>query len=143
MNADNPLGSSGKSSGITSLRVRYADTDAMGVAYHANYLIWFEQGRTEFLRQAGISYRELEAQGYLLPVSEVQARFIAPARYDDLLTVKTTPVELRSRRLVFDYEIVNEQGRLLVSGRSTHIVVDRDSRRPTRLPQAILELLQG
>jgi len=101
------------------LRVRYAETDQMGVVYHANYLAWCEVGRTEFIRAAGRSYASLEADGVMLAVSEMGIRFRSPARYDDLIRVDTTLRDVRSRSLVFDYSIVNrESGALLVTAHS-------------------------
>jgi acyl-CoA thioester hydrolase len=126
----------------TQVRVRYAETDAMGVAYHANYLVWFEQGRSELLRLVGYPYSEMERDGFLLPVSEFQARFINPSRYDDLLTIETTLAELRSRQMILRYQVFGEQGQLLAVGHTTHVVLDRQTRRPTRVPPRLLELLR-
>jgi acyl-CoA thioester hydrolase len=126
----------------TQVRVRYAETDAMGVAYHANYLIWFEQARTELLRLVGYPYSEMERDGFLLPVSAFQARFIQPSRYDDLLTIATTLAELRSRQLILEYEVFGAQAQLLAVGSTTHVVLDRETSRPTRVPRRLLELLQ-
>ena len=111
----------------TTVRVRYAETDAMGVVYHTNYLIWFEVGRGEYMRRKGGDYTDFEAQGFYLPVSEVDARFIAPARYGDLVTIRTWTEELRSRSLTFAYEVVmQETGQVLVTGRTRHICTDRE-----------------
>ncbi len=111
----------------TTIRVRYAETDAMGVVYHTNYLIWFEVGRGEYMRQKGGDYADFEAQGFYLPVSEVDARFIAPARYGDLVTIRTWVEELRSRSLTFAYEVVmHETGQVLGTGHTRHICTDRE-----------------
>ena len=88
-------------------RVRYAETDQMGVVYHANYLIWCEIGRTDHIRALGQSYRDLEAQGIALAVSEATVRYIAPARYDDRVRVTTTLARVSSRALTFDYIITD------------------------------------
>ena len=121
-------------------RVRYAETDQMGVVYHANYLVWCEMGRTDLIRQRGISYAELERSGIALAVSEVTARFHAAARYDDLIRVRTTLAEARSRALTFDYLILHaESGRRLVSARTTLVSIDRDSR-PVALPESVRRL---
>ena len=127
----------------TSVRVRYAETDAMGVVYHTNYLIWFEVGRGEYMRQKESDYADLEAQGFYLPVSEVDARFIAPARYGDLVTIRTWTEELRSRSLTFTYEVVmQETGQVLVTGRTRHICTDREGRVKV-IPKEMKELLGG
>ena len=130
------------------LRVRYAETDQMGVVYHARYLDWFEVGRTEMIRQLGIDYRTLEEQGLLLPVVEVQARYKKPARYDDELTIVTRLADYRGATMEFQYEIWRE-GECLVTGASKHVWVTRDWR-PTRVekvnPQLhdlLMKVLQG
>jgi acyl-CoA thioester hydrolase len=110
----------------TSFRVRYAETDAMGIAYHANYIVWFEVGRGEFMWRQGGSYADLEAQGYFLPVTEVKARYLSPCRYGDMITVRTRVAELRSRQVVFAYEIINGAGQTLCSGETTHVCTDRE-----------------
>ena len=102
------------------LRVRYAETDRMGVVYHANYLAWCEVGRTEYIRTLGVSYGELEAGGLLLAVSDASLRYHAPARYDDVVRVDTSIGELRSRSVTFEYLISNAaSGTRLVSARTT------------------------
>ena len=127
----------------TTVRVRYAETDAMGVVYHTNYLIWFEVGRGEYMRQKGGDYADFEAQGFYLPVSEVDARFIAPARYGDLIIIRTWTEELRSRSLTFIYEVVmQETGQVLVTGRTRHICTDREGRVKV-IPKKMKELLGG
>lgn len=127
----------------TTIRVRYAETDAMGVVYHTNYLIWFEVGRGEYMRQKGSDYARLEAQGFYLPVSEIGARFIAPARYGDLVTVRTWVEELRSRSLTLAYEVVMQTtGQVLATGYTKHICADRTGRVRV-IPREIRELLEG
>jgi acyl-CoA thioester hydrolase len=127
----------------TTVRVRYAETDAMGVVYHTNYLIWFEVGRGEYMRQKGGDYAVFEAQGFYLPVSEVDARFMAPARYGDLIIIRTWTEELRSRSLTFAYEVVmQETGQVLVTGRTRHICTDREGRVKV-IPKRMKELLGG
>src|SRR5213595_84239 len=88
-------------------RVRYAETDQMGVVYHANYLVWCEMGRTHFIRQRGMSYADIERSGTLLAVSELSARFLGAARYEQLIRVQTTLAGIQSRSIVFDYVITN------------------------------------
>jgi acyl-CoA thioester hydrolase len=127
----------------TAVRVRYAETDAMGVVYHTNYLIWFEVGRGEYMRQKGGDYTDFEAQGFYLPVSELDARFIASARYGDLVTIRTWTEEMRSRSLTFAYEVVmQETGQVLVTGRTRHICTDREGRVKV-IPKEMKELLGG
>jgi acyl-CoA thioester hydrolase len=116
------------------LRVRYAETDQMGVVYHANYLIWCEMGRTDFIRRLGMSYADMEKAGVSLAVSELSARFHAAARYDDVIRVRTTVADLRSRMITFDYVISNAAtSQRLVSARTTLVSLDRAGR-PISLP---------
>ena len=111
------------------LRVRYAETDRMGVVYHANYLAWCEVGRTEYIREAGMSYRSMEERGIGLAVSDVQMRFHAPATYDDVVRVETRCTEVRSRSVTFDYAILNAAtGARLVSASTRLVSIDRDGR---------------
>jgi acyl-CoA thioester hydrolase len=125
-----------------TLRVRYAETDAMGIVYHSNYIVWFEVGRGEYMRQQGDDYAQWEAGGYYLPVIEVQARYLAPARYADLVTVKTRVEEARSRQVTFAYEVVMaETGQLLATGRTKHICVDEEGAIKT-IPQAMRKMLE-
>lgn len=127
----------------TSFRVRYAETDQMGVVYHANYLAWCEVGRTEFVRAAGMSYREMEALGVGLAVSEASLRFHGSATYDDRVRVETRLSDVRSRALAFDYTIANaDTGARLVTASTRLIAVDRDGR-PTTLPPAVRAVLDG
>ena len=125
-----------------TLRVRYAETDAMGIVYHSNYIVWFEVGRGEYMRQQSDDYAQWEARGYYLPVIEVQARYLAPARYADLVTVKTRVEEARSRQVTFAYEVVMaETGQLLATGRTKHICVDEEGAIKT-IPQAMRKMLE-
>jgi acyl-CoA thioester hydrolase len=113
-----------------AIRVRYAETDRMGVVYHANYLIWFEIGRTEFCRARGVSYREMEENDRaFLVVAESYCRYKAPAYYDDELIVRTHVTELRRRSVRFGYEIVRlSDGRIIAEGETGHVVTDPDNR---------------
>lgn len=127
----------------TTFRVRYAETDAMGVVYHAEYLVWFEVGRGEYFRARGEDYARWEQQGYYLPVSEVYARYHAPARYGDPVSVRTRVEEVRSRSLTLHYQVVHAESRqLLVSGWTKHICMDGQGR-ACRLPADMLSLLEG
>src|SRR5687768_16731419 len=111
----------------TQIRVRYAETDRMGLLHHANYLVYFEQGRTELLRQMGYSYRDVEDQGYFLVLTKIAVRYKSPARYDDLLTLKTTVVRTTSVKIEHRYEVLRD-GSLLAEGESTLGCVDRQGR---------------
>jgi len=124
------------------LRVRYAETDQMGVVYYANYLVWFEVGRTDFCRQHGFAYREMEVEdGLYITVAEARCRYKAPARYDDELLVRTFLRSVRKRVLVFGYEIHRPAtDELLAEGETVHVITDRDGRaRP--LPDKYRDLL--
>jgi acyl-CoA thioester hydrolase len=116
--------------------VRYAETDMMGIVYHANYLPWFEVARTQLLREHGFPYRQLEADGYRLPVLEVSAKYLRPALYDDTLTIVATIRERPLLRIRIDYEIFREE-ELLVTGHSVHAFCDLKGR-PTRPPAAFV-----
>jgi acyl-CoA thioester hydrolase len=119
----------------SSVRVRYAETDQMGVAWHGNYLAWFEVARTDFLRERGLAYRELEAGGLRLPVIEAQARYVRPARYDDVLQVHATLESVGRARVRFVYE-VERDGEILATGATEHAAVDGEGR-PRRLPDEL------
>ncbi len=120
----------------TSLRVRYSETDQMGVVYHGNYFSWFEIGRVEMMREIGYSYQELEAEeGCILPVVEASCRYRRPARYDDLLTIETRVRALRGSMLVFAYSLYRGET-LLADAETKHVVVDRTLQK-RRLPEEI------
>ncbi len=110
-------------------RVRYAETDQMGVVYHTNYLVWCEVGRTDFIRQRGMSYADIERAGIGLAVTELSARFHAAARYDDMVRVRTTLADVRSRGITFDYLITNAAtGDRLVTARTALVSIDKTGR---------------
>jgi acyl-CoA thioester hydrolase len=123
-------------SGETRLRVRYAETDKMGVVYHSNFLIWFEVGRVELLRQLGFQYKEMEQQDNChIPVVDLRVRYKAPAQYDDEIVVRTELKRVSSSLLHFSYEVFREADRtLLATGETMHIVVDSKLVR-TSLPE--------
>lgn len=125
---------------VSRVRVRYAETDQMGVAYHANYFVWFEVGRTDWLREVGLTYRQLEAEGLFLPVIEAHCDYRASARYDDDVDVRTTARLVSPARVGFDYEITGPAGRL-AAGATVHATLDRQGR-PVRVPARIKELMQ-
>jgi acyl-CoA thioester hydrolase len=123
----------------SSLRVRYAETDAMGVAYYANFFVWFEVARTDLLRTLGWSYREMEEAGVLLPVTEADCRYRRPARYDDELEIRTEGRLTSPVRMEFHYEVfVKGLGTAIATGRTTHAALGRNGR-PCRLPQRVVE----
>ncbi len=125
------------------LRVRVADTDLMGVVYNSNFLVWFEIGRTELIRSRGISYAEVERRGYSLPVIEARFSVRRPARYDDLLTIETRLCELRSRKVVFRYQI-RRDGELLVEGETSHVPTRHgDETRAVVIPEWLRDRLSG
>jgi acyl-CoA thioester hydrolase len=114
----------------TTVRVRYAETDQMGVVYHANYYVWFELGRTEMLRATGINYKEMESRDdcYIV-VAESSCRYLRPARYDDVLRIRTRIVEAKPRILRIAYEVVNEAAaELLATGQTVHVICDKEGR---------------
>ncbi len=113
--------------GEIQIRVRYAETDRMGLLHHSNYLVYFEQGRTELLRTCGLAYRDLEDQGYLLVLTKVEVRYRSPARYDDLLTLRTMVEKTTAVRIDHRYELLRD-GTLLAEGRTTLACIDRDGR---------------
>ena len=130
----------------TIQRVNYRDTDQMGIAYHANYLVWFENGRAEYMRALGLTYRELEEQGVYLPVIEATCKFKSPARYDDQIRIVTSPKFLREVKLGFSYEIYHlEKGNLLTRGETIHGFVSKAGKPLVLRKQnpALWELLQG
>ena len=127
----------------TQFRVRYAETDAMGVVYHTNYIVWFEVGRGEYFWQQGMDHGDWERQGISFPVSEVSARYLGPARYGDLVAVRTWVQERRSRAVTFAYEVVmSETNQLLVAGWTRHLCVSGEGR-VTTIPPALAALLQA
>jgi acyl-CoA thioester hydrolase len=124
------------------IRVRYGETDRMGYLHHGNYALYFEEGRTELLRALGQSYREMEDGGILLPVAAMTIRYQAPARYDELLTIRTRLEALPRSTLTFAYEALGEDGSPVAQGETVHAFVDRTSRRVRRPPASFLELLR-
>jgi acyl-CoA thioester hydrolase len=125
------------------VRVRYAETDRMGIVYYAHYLVWFEVGRTELMRAAGWTYRDLETEGFALPVIEAQCAYRQPARYDDELEVWTKGSLVSPVRVEFSYEVVRAADRaVLATGRTVHASLDREGR-PCRLPDQVRALFHS
>jgi acyl-CoA thioester hydrolase len=127
----------------STFRVRYAETDAMGVAHHASFFVWFEVGRTEYTRAAGLPYREVEDDGVRLVVIEAHAEFKRPARYDDMVVVRTTVGEVSKATLTFRYEVrLQSDDTLLVSGHTVHAATDLAGR-VQRVPERVRTVLLG
>ena len=127
-----------------TVRVRYAETDQMGVVYHANYLVWFEIGRVELMRQLGLDYSRMEAEeGCGIAVAEARVRYKAPARYDDELTIETELASVRGPLIQFRYRVLREPDQMLLcEGETVHVVVGRDMKR-CALPEKYAEILMG
>lgn len=126
-----------------SFRVRYAETDQMGVVYHGNYAQYLEMGRVEWLRQYGVSYKSMEENGIMLPVISLQVKFIKPAIYDDLLTVRTILKKPPTVKIEFDFEIYNESGKILANANVVLAFIDMKKNRPVRCPQYLLEKIDS
>ncbi len=126
----------------TTVRVRYAETDQMGYVYYGYYAMYYEVARVESLRQLGITYKEIEEMGVIMPVLENRSRYIAPGRYDELLRIVTTIKEKPGVRIRFEYQVFNEENKLINEGETLLAFVDKKSNRPCRPPremQAVLE----
>ena len=125
---------------VTHLRVRYAETDQMGYCYYGNYAQYCEVGRVEALREIGMSYKDLEDMGVMLPVSEFSIKYKYPAKYDDELRIVTYVKEVNGPRIIFDYELFNESDRLLVKASTTLVFVSAETMRPTSPPAVFMTL---
>ena len=124
----------------TEHRVHYYETDQMGVVHHANYFRWFELGRVEYLRALGVTLGALTDDGILFPITEINAKFLSPAHYDDLVEIETTAVELTKVKLVFDYKILLAgSDKILVTGHSQNVFTDAASGKIIRLPDKFYE----
>ena len=127
----------------STLRVRYAETDAMGVVHHAAYVPWLEVGRVNLLRAAGCPYGNIEARGLLVVLSDLQVRYRSPARFDDEVVIDTQLITLKSRQIAFRYRaLLAATATILVEGQTNHIVVLRATMKPTVLPNDLSALLQ-
>ena len=127
----------------SKIRVRYGETDQMGVVYHGNYAQYLEIGRIEWLRSLGISYKEMEEEGIILPVVSISLKFMKSAVYDEVINVKTQLKKMPTASLDFDYEITNENGELLSTANTILVFVDKSTKRPTKCPQYLLDKLQN
>lgn len=125
----------------TTVRVRYGETDQMGYVYYGFYAMYYEVARVEALRRLGLTYREIEAMGIIMPVLENHSVFIAPGKYDEMLRIVTTIREKPSVRMKFEYELYNEEGKLINRGETVLAFIDRKTNRPTRPPKAMLDVL--
>ncbi len=126
----------------TKIRVRYAETDQMGVVYHGNYAQFFEIGRTEWLRNLGVTYKKMEDSGIMLPVINLQCNFMKSALYDDLLTIHTVIKKKPTFKIEFDYEIKNQNNELICTGNSVLAFINMKTMKPTRCPAYLLALLE-
>ncbi|MBB1569762.1 MAG: acyl-CoA thioesterase [Capnocytophaga sp.] len=126
-----------------TLRTRYAETDQMGVVYYGNYPQYLELGRVEWLRAIGLTYKEMEAEGIMMPVVSLQIQYKKPALYDELITIRTKLKDLPSTKIEFDYEILNEKGELLSTANTILVFVDARTFRPVRCPEKVLDLIRG
>lgn len=127
----------------TQLRVRYGETDQMGIVYYGKYAEYFEVGRVELIRKLGITYKYVEEQGILMPVADLYIKYHKPARYDDLLTIRTTLPELPRSSFLTEYEIFNEGGEKLVTGKVRLAFFEPSSQRPIRVPAFILSAVSN
>lgn len=127
---------------VTQVRVRYAETDQMNVVYHGNYVQYFEVGRTESIRQLGFTYKDMEAMGIVMPIVEVHAKYLRPAHYDDLLTIKTILKELpTNHKIEFHQEIYNLSNKLITVGRVVLYFIDAKTKEKTTMPKHLYEKL--
>ena len=123
------------------IRVRYGETDQMGYVYYGNYASYYEVARVESFRQLGLSYKKLEKSGVMMPVLELKTKYLLPAKYDDLLTVKVKIAEMPRLKIRYEYDVYNEEGILLNQGETTLVFINIDTNRPVRLPSKMSELL--
>jgi len=127
----------------TSIRVRYGETDQMAYVYYGNYAMYYEVARVESLRKLGVTYKELEASGIMMPVLENHSKFLGPARYDELLRIVTTIREKPTVKIKFEYEIFNEQNKLINQGETLLVFIDSKTGRPVRTPEMMSRVLES
>jgi acyl-CoA thioester hydrolase len=125
------------------IRVRYGETDQMGVVYHGNYTLYLEMGRIEWLRKSGVSYKKMEASGIMLPVISMSLNFKKSACYDDVINVKTQLKNTPTAKIEFEYEITDEDGKIITTATTVLAFIDMKTNRPVRAPQYILDLLEN
>ncbi len=126
----------------TQVRVRYGETDQMGFVYYGNYPLYFEVGRAEAMRQIGMTYKQMEEMGVYMPISKMEIRYFRPGHYDDLLTIKTIVNQMPTSRMVFDYEMYNEQGTLLCTACTELAFISSQTNRPVRAPSWFLKKME-
>lgn len=127
----------------TKIRVRYGETDKMGFVYYGNYPLYYEIGRTEMFRKIGFTYYDLENRGIMMPVLDLSIKYIKPAFYDDLLTIKTIVKEVPRAKIKFNYEIYNESGELINQGETVLAFIDAVSKRPCRPPKEFISYIEN
>lgn len=125
----------------TQVRVRYAETDQMGYAYYGNYATYYEVGRVEALRQLGFQYKEMEENGIMMPVTDLKCKFLKPAKYDELITIRVIIKALPSVRMYFYYEVLDADGNKLNEGETTLVFINMSSNRPCKAPEYLLKKL--
>ncbi|MCU4166349.1 acyl-CoA thioesterase [Carboxylicivirga caseinilyticus] len=127
---------------ISTIQVRYCETDQMGIVNNANYPIYYELGRTEWLKEIGMSYKQLEAEGIMMPVIDLYSKYYRPAHFEDTLTIKTLVKEMPTSKIRFDHTIHNQEGNLINEGYCQLAFMRADNRRPTRIPEILKNLLE-
>lgn len=125
----------------TTVRVRYGETDQMGYVYYGTYAMYYEVGRVESLRQLGVTYKEIEAMGIIMPVLENKSKYLLPARYDELLTIVTTIKEKPGVKILFTYDIFNEENKLINQGETLLAFIDRKTNKPCKPPEVMARVL--
>ena len=126
----------------TQIRVRYGETDQMGYVYYGNYPLYYEVARTDMIRKLDWSYSKMEKNGIILPVLSLNVKYIKPALYDNLLTIKTYLKEIPKARIMFDYEVFNEQNELINKGSTTLVFVDAKTKKPRLAPQSFIDKIK-
>jgi acyl-CoA thioester hydrolase len=126
---------------LTKTRVRYSETDQMGVVYHGNFAQFFELGRTEWLRKLGFTYKDMELSGIMLPLISLSCSFIKSAKYDDVLTIETILLKKPLVKIEFDYKITNQNDELICTGNSVLAFMNMNTQKPTKCPNYLLEIL--
>lgn len=129
-------------SNSSHLRIRYSETDQMGYCYYGNYAQFFEIGRVETLREIGVTYKELEARGIMLPVVDLNVKYLRPALYDDLIEIRTFLRKIPGIKIEFDYEIYNEKKELLTTAKTTLVFVSSETMKPTQVPADLKEIIE-
>lgn len=127
----------------TQVRVRYAETDQMAYVYYGNYATYYEVARVEALRQLGFDYAALEDQGVMMPVLDLQCKFLKPAKYDEILTIVVSIPKLPSVKMFFEYEVLNSSGAMINTGSTTLVFLDKESQKPVRAPESLISVMKS